>query len=289
MEKLETGVLYIGTKKMEETAEHISRLSIRYSLKGEQYYRIGSTDHVIDPKKYVIVNQGQRYKTAFDTTEDHEMILVAFKPGFAETILHDMVTPDDQLLDRPHGQHDQPIHFYEHTYAAGPQLVQQFQHLKQLMDLKNGRANLADLYEDMMRQLLLTHRHTLEAIRKIPGIVRVSTKAELYRRLCIARDYLDTHTSRNILLEDVAREASLSVHHFKRTFTSVFGISPHRYHVEQRLKKAFELATGRTLTSSDICAATGFENTSSFIRLFRQRYGFTPGTISGLANETINQ
>ena len=101
MQNLETGVLYIGTKKMEETAEHISRLSIRYSLKGEQYYRVGSNDHVIDPHKYMIVNQGQRYRTAFDSAEDHEMILVAFKPGFAEAVLHDMITPDDQLLDQP--------------------------------------------------------------------------------------------------------------------------------------------------------------------------------------------
>lgn len=48
IEKLETGTLYIDSRHMEETAEHISRLSIRYSLKGEQYYRIGSDNANIE-------------------------------------------------------------------------------------------------------------------------------------------------------------------------------------------------------------------------------------------------
>lgn len=279
MEKLDTGVLMIQSERMEETAEHISRLSIRYNLTGEQYYKIGSNDHHIDPKKYVIVNQGQRYKTAAPQQHDQQMIIVAFKPGFAEEILHDMVTAEDRLLDDPFGRHQQPVHFYEHTYQADQQIVANFKILRQLMNADMAvkqETDLTTIYSDMMRQMLGVHRNTLSIAKKLP-VVRISTRAELYRRLCIARDYLDAHTSQTIHLEEVARQASLSIHHFKRSFTLAFGISPHQYHVNKRLEKARHLLADKKYSSAEICQLAGFQNTSSFIRLFKQRFGYTPG------------
>src|SRR5678815_5517420 len=87
MENLETGTLYIRAQHLEETAEHVSRLSIRCMLNGEQHYRVGNRDVLVTPENYLVVNQGQLYKTALSSEHPLEMILVAFKPGFAESLL----------------------------------------------------------------------------------------------------------------------------------------------------------------------------------------------------------
>src|SRR6187397_2286313 len=67
MEQLETGTLFIKSKRLEETSDHVSRLSIRCILNGEQHYKVNMHDHRITPDTYLVVNQGQHYKTSFQS------------------------------------------------------------------------------------------------------------------------------------------------------------------------------------------------------------------------------
>src|SRR6185295_19825089 len=129
MEELETGTLFIRSKRLEETFDHISRLSIRCMLNGNQYYKVGNRDALVTPKNYLVINQGQHYKTSFSSNENLEMMLVAFKPGFAEGLLHSLVTPQDKLMDDPFSQSHQPVTFFEKTYDADPVISQQFRKL----------------------------------------------------------------------------------------------------------------------------------------------------------------
>jgi hypothetical protein len=112
MESLETGTLMIRSKKLEETDDHVSRLSIRCMLNGNQHYKVGNHDVLVTPKNYLVVNQGQHYKTSFHSDHELEMLLVAFKPEFAEALLQSLVISEDQLLDDPFTHSRQPITFF---------------------------------------------------------------------------------------------------------------------------------------------------------------------------------
>lgn len=281
MQKLETGALLIKSKKLEETADHESRLSIRLMLDGRQYYRVGNHDHLLTPDNYLVVNQGQRYRTSFQGETEQEMILVAFRPGFAEGLLHAFVTPQDRLLDNPFPHNAQPVQFFEKTYDADPVIGQLFSLLRKLMDEDisvRKEADLDGIYTALLVRLLEVHRNLGKEIGRL-GSLKSSTRAELYRRLSIARDYLDAHLHRRVGVEEAAAAACLSPHHFKRTFRELFGQTPHRYHVQRRLESAKQLLRQGRLSVGDICRAVGFEDSSSFIRLFRQRFGYTPGSV----------
>ena len=76
-----------------------------------------------------------------------------------------------------------------------------------------------------------------------------------------------------------SRIASLSPHHFKRTFKKLFGHSPHDYHVKKRLEHSRHLIKAGGLNVGELCQLIGFEDPSSFIRLFRNNYGYTPGNL----------
>src|SRR5690242_3515692 len=81
MDKLDNGVMFINSKKLEETKIHVSRLTIRCISGGEQYYKVGSNEHKVTPENYLVINHGQHYKTSFDGSGDKEMMLMAFNPG----------------------------------------------------------------------------------------------------------------------------------------------------------------------------------------------------------------
>ena len=287
MQKLETGTLFIRSKKLEETSDHESRLSIRLMLNGRQYYRVGNHDHLVTSENYLVVNQGQRYRTAFQGKTEQEMILVAFQPGFAEGLLHTLVTPQDNLLDDPFHHNAQPVQFFEKTYDADPVIRQLFSLLRGLIDEDisvRKEVDLDGIYTALLVRLLDVHRNMDKEIGRL-GSVKPSTRAELYRRLSIARDYMDAHLHRRVPVEEVATAACMSAHHFKRAFRELFGVPPHRYHVQRRLETAGQLLRQGSMSVGEVCRSVGFEDASSFIRLFRQRFGYTPG--SGLSINTL--
>lgn len=282
MEMLETGTLFIKSKKLEETKDHVSRLSIRCMLKGEQHYKVGNHEHKVTPENYLVVNQGQHYRTSFEGNEEQEMILVAFKPGFAEELLHSMITPDDLLLDDPFKEHEQQIYFFEQTYHMDPVIGSLFKWVRSQIDEEIAWRKSIDLdsvYSTLLSRLLQVHRNLYSEINKI-GSTKYSTRVELYRRLCIAKDFMDAHLERKVKVDEVSNVACLSPHHFKRTFKKLFGKTPHSYHVQKRLEYSCQLIQQAQLSVSEICQKVGFEDTSSFIRLFRLHYGCTPGIYS---------
>ncbi len=279
MVKLDNGSMMLRSDDLEETADHVSRLTIRLALNGEQYYRVGSHDHVINSKSYLVINQGQHYRTAFNGTKGQEMILVAFKPSFVSEILQSIVTPEDKLLDDPFKTADQPIAFFEKSYKMDGELQYTFQILRKLMDEENvgwkKEYDLQSLYASLLIRLLNVHKNLKQDIDKLKS-AKLSTRTELFRRLTIAKDYMDAHREKRISIDEVSHIAFLSPHHFKRAFKELFHTTPHQYHVEKRLEYSRELLTESSNKIEDVCRKVGFENSSSFIRLFREHYGCTP-------------
>lgn len=99
------------------------------------------------------------------------------------------------------------------------------------------------------------------------------------KRLRDARAYLQAFSSRNVSLDELAREASLSASELCRRFTAAFGLSPHRYQLVLRLKTAKHLLL-EGMTPSAAAAATGFADQSHLGRHFKAVFGVTPGAVA---------
>ena len=91
-----------------------------------------------------------------------------------------------------------------------------------------------------------------------------------------ACDYLQDCTAENVSLETLAAVAGLSPFHFSRVFTQMVGVPPHAYQLQLRLKKATDLlAAGCSAT--DVAYETGFCDQSHLQKVFKKKYGITPG------------
>ncbi len=103
------------------------------------------------------------------------------------------------------------------------------------------------------------------------------------RRLASVTEYIRNHYMEQLSLEQLAREAGVSRHHFAHLFKNRTGIAPHRFLTSIRLEAAsLKLVTTNT-TVSEIALACGYYGTAHFSWAFRQRFGQTPSAFRAAA------
>jgi transcriptional regulator GlxA family with amidase domain len=98
------------------------------------------------------------------------------------------------------------------------------------------------------------------------------------RALQRVREYIAAHLEHKISNDVLAEIAGLSTCHFARAFKQSEGMSPHRYVLQSRVKRAQELLAGTAMRLSEIALAAGFSDQSHCTRCFRELTGVTPGT-----------
>lgn len=102
------------------------------------------------------------------------------------------------------------------------------------------------------------------------------TQTDVHRKLKHSAAFMKKNFAAHITLETLAKTAGISQYHFLRCFKDVYEITPVQFLTQIRLKEAC-LRLKRTRQDIDqIMVASGFENKSSFIRLFKKTFKTTP-------------
>jgi AraC family transcriptional regulator len=106
----------------------------------------------------------------------------------------------------------------------------------------------------------------------IPAVEPISPS----RRLQRAIDFIHAHLADNLSLAEIAAVEYLSPYYFLRLFKQIYGISPHQYIIQQRVRRAAELLEHTRMTVQEVALAVGFHNHSHLIRHFKRLTGRTP-------------
>ena len=94
-----------------------------------------------------------------------------------------------------------------------------------------------------------------------------------------AIDHITRNLDQSLKLDDVARVACFSPHHFHRIFRGLMGETLAKFVKRVRLERAVFLLShhgGKSLT--EVALACGFSSSSEFSRSFRDHYGVPPRT-----------
>jgi AraC-like DNA-binding protein len=89
-------------------------------------------------------------------------------------------------------------------------------------------------------------------------------------------DYVEAEYAGTVRLEEAARRAAYSRSGFTRFFRGKTGSSFHDFVTEVRLEHALSML-GEGLSVTGTAYAAGFTDASHFIRVFKDRFGYTPG------------
>jgi transcriptional regulator GlxA family with amidase domain len=89
--------------------------------------------------------------------------------------------------------------------------------------------------------------------------------------------FLSENFSRDIPVDEMASIMGLSRSHFTRVFNREMGMSPRLYLEDLRLKTAVDILSGENVTVKEAAVRSGIHDVNYFCRLFRKRYGISPG------------
>lgn len=91
-----------------------------------------------------------------------------------------------------------------------------------------------------------------------------------------AQDYITANYKQNITLDTLANVVSLNKFYLQKLFLQKTALTPNQYLTSIRILRAKELLRMTKKPVSTIAEETGIENTSYFIRIFREHEGMTP-------------
>ena len=123
-------------------------------------------------------------------------------------------------------------------------------------------------------------------------------KETLHKRIQIANDlmyYIYTHIDTDIDIQELSQTMQISKFHLHRIFKEVFDKNIYESIKSIRLQKASNLLLTNTLsTISEVAKMCGYSSQTSFLRVFKERFGMTPkewknGGYKRYSQQIINQ
>ena len=122
--------------------------------------------------------------------------------------------------------------------------------------------------EELILHLVYSHQHDLlkNYFFELCSRARPSIK-----------DIMEANFFSNLTLKEFARLCARSLSSFKREFLQLYHITPGTWLVDKRLQYSKYLLETTEMTVEEICMQSGFENRSHFTRVFKKKYGITPG------------
>ncbi len=120
------------------------------------------------------------------------------------------------------------------------------------------------------------YKNFFSLLHFLDNATEVEVKAEAYPDdVIFTVDYINKNFSTIKTVEEISREANVSVNTLERHFKTTLNISPSDYLKKQRLANAAKLLSkGATVTEAS--DKSGFPDYSWFIALFKKHYGITP-------------
>jgi AraC family transcriptional regulator len=88
--------------------------------------------------------------------------------------------------------------------------------------------------------------------------------------------YIHAHLAESLYVSDLAKMANLNPDYYSRVFCSCTGLTPSRYILETRLKKARDLIIYTIMPIQKISQQCGFQSLTYFTFRFRELYGLAP-------------
>jgi AraC family transcriptional regulator len=266
-----------ATGRRHKVTSYPGPLSIKTVIRGEATWIVGGRELSVGPGSFLVLGGGEPYSMNLDSPVPLETCCVFFQRGFVEQIAVDATTPLASSLDDPN-RSGPPLSFLSRLHSEhGTSIRSRVQSTARRCESQLQPSGAQEEFLVLARDVLELYERVRSQIARVPA-AKASTRQELFKRLEVGREYFHARVEDGVSLEEAARAACLSRYHFHRSFTRVYGQTPHGYLTSLRLARAHALLqTGAS--AAETCVAVGFGNASSFARLFRSRYGVTPSSI----------
>lgn len=255
---------------------HVGCLSFKTVLSGEEWYGINNRRVAVRPGQFLMLNDEQTYSSSIDTVGKVQSFSIFFRNEFASAVFADKLHGEERSLNDPFYNDGRVPEFFQTLNHIEPDLLKQLSGLIFSLDNDGYDCNLLDAgLVDILQSLIGTYKSEAKRSTGVDAI-KASTRTEIYKRLCIAKDFMHSHFFDKPDLQTISNEACLSVPQLVRQFKTVFNTTPHQYLTRVRLDHAARLLKQTNTPIYEITWQCGFENMSALCRAFKSAYGVQP-------------
>ncbi len=244
-------------------------LSLFYTLSGKSCVSIDKRKFDVSEAYYSISNKDQLYTLEIDQDTEVETFNIHFENGFVRDACRAIFATDENLLDNKDNFSDQI--FINRLIPAS----KQFHHLILQLKQNNNQMLHEELLVKVLYFVLQQENDFSNKIDLIPAS-KSSSRVEILKRLSLAKDYIYAFYHVPLTLDELAMASHLSKFHFLRLFKSTFGQTPYQFINSIRIDQAKKLLRSSHIEVREIAEKVGFENPSSFSRLFYKHTGLYP-------------
>jgi AraC family transcriptional regulator len=247
-------------------------LSLFTNLSGQSNVHLEGKRTIVKEEFFFLSNPEQHYTLEINQPRATETFNIHFGEHLVDKVFESLTHSPEHLLENHFESPLKPIAFHNRLQphdAVTKQLLLRIKHCGE------DTLLLEETLYKLLTHLLRNEKDVKEQISKMPSI-KSSTREELIQRLFHAKDYIYSFYDQPLSLEELAKASCLSKFHFLRLFKIAFQKTPHQFINEVRIQKAKVLLRETTLEIHDIARQTGFNNSSSFSRMFYNNVGGYP-------------
>jgi AraC-like DNA-binding protein len=255
-----------------------SGLSIKLVLEGCETYTLDNTPHHIRPGNFLVVNEHQQFKCRVRSSQVVEGLCIYLDPALVKEVCAEAQYGYSGMLEGRESENGGEMNFVEKVYGLGENNLGKFLGDMSLQ-LRDPRARRHIDYGKFFRKLAENMVSSQREVSQLLGnleMERPATRREVFRRVSVARNYIDEHYLEDISLDLLAEMAFLSKYHFLRCFKQVYAQSPYQYVLYRRLEKGKELLRKSSHSLSEIAWLSGFTDRRAFNKAFRKAVGVSP-------------
>ncbi|TXY84589.1 AraC family transcriptional regulator [Vibrio cholerae] len=156
--------------------------------------------------------------------------------------------------------------YFPQAVVYDPELANQLRLVFETLEKSTNRLLRETLIYASLVKLMTRHGRTAP---------QADQPLSALRPLLLVKEFLDDFPQADVSLEELAQLAGLSPFHLVRTFQKQFGLPPHAYQIQARLRLAKTLLK-QGVSISETAQECGFHDQSHLHRHFKKALGITP-------------
>lgn len=239
-------------------------IEIAFILSGEGTFVLNEKWYAVRKGDVLLFNPGVVHQCVYSSPDSP---LEEFYVAFTDIHIRDMQPNQISFPD-----HERLLHPGEKTFVSLSRLCASMK--AESTCCQPGRYFMLKAYVTQM--ILLLYREQISA----PVIVEKGCEFESTNKKYVVEqivDYLDSHYSEKISLDQIARNMYLSPFYISKIFKSETGDTPINHLIRVRMEKARELLEQqRDISVQDIALQVGYDDAYHFSKLFKKHFGESP-------------
>ncbi|SRR5579871_577697 len=256
-------------------SRHWTPLSVKCAFQGTEHYHFEKNSFCVSDGNFLILNEGSEYSSSISSDSPTNSFTINFTVQNIKEVFSGIVHGAGDQLDNPFKNYDGSPRFIEKLYP----LNSSFPHLLEIRNIVQQKeieqAYLIELIYLSLGEMIRLYNRTSAEIDEMKAKKR-ATREELYKRLHRSKDYMDSCYQEDISLQKLSEISLMNPFYLLREFRNLFKITPYQYLTERRLKKAMDLLITTALPVDEIRTEVGFQDPSSFSKLFKKVHGHPP-------------